>query len=65
MPKWYDCFLKGTVKILKGAVSKDHIHVIIEYRSSMSISNFVKRVKGRTSKLPQQESPESGKKYFG
>jgi putative transposase len=53
------------VTILKGAVSKDHVHMLIEYRPSLAISDFVKRVKGRTSKLLQQEFPELGKKYWG
>ncbi len=34
------------VKILKGVVSKDHVHVHIEYPPSISISNLVKRLKG-------------------
>lgn len=53
------------VKILKGAVSKDHVHMLIEYRPSMSISDFVKRVKGRTSRLLQMEYPELRKRYWG
>lgn len=53
------------VKILKGAVSKDHVHMLIEYRPSMSISDFVKRVKGRTSRMIQMEYPELRKKYWG
>ena len=35
------------VRILKGVVSKDHVHMHIEYPPKLSISNFVKRVKGR------------------
>lgn len=34
------------VRILSGVVSKDHIHMHIEYRPSLSISNLVKRLKG-------------------
>ena len=32
------------VRILKGVVSKDHIHV--EYPAKLSLSNLVKRLKG-------------------
>jgi putative transposase len=39
--------------------------MLIEYRPSLSISEFVKRVKGRTSKLLQQEYPELKKRYWG
>lgn len=53
------------VTILKGAVSKDYVHILIEYRPSMSISGFVKRVKGRSSRLLQQEFPTLQKQYWG
>jgi putative transposase len=53
------------VKILKGVVSKDHVHMHIEYSPSISISNLVKRLKGRTSIMLQKEFPELGKKYWG
>jgi len=53
------------VHILKGVVSKDHIHMHIEYAPSLSISVLVKKLKGRTSRLLQQEFPELGKKYWG
>ena len=54
------------VRILKGAVSKDHVHMLIEYRPSLSISDFVKRVKGRSSRLLQQEflSPALEREHF-
>jgi putative transposase len=53
------------VQILKGVVSKDHVHVHVEYPPSISISDLVKRIKGRTSRLLQQEFPELGKRYWG
>ncbi len=53
------------VKILKGVVSKDHVHMHIEYPPSISISNLVKRLKGRTSIMLQKEFPELGKRYWG
>jgi putative transposase len=53
------------VKIIKGVVSKDHVHMHIEYPPSLSISNLVKRLKGRTSIMLQQEFPELGKRYWG
>ena len=53
------------IRILKGAVSKDHVHMHIEYPPSKSISDIVKRVKGRTSRLLQQEYPELKKRYWG
>ena len=41
------------VRILKGVVSKDHVHIHVEYPPSKSISNLVKRLKGRTSRRLQ------------
>jgi len=53
------------VRILKGVVSKDHVHMHIEYPPSKSISDLVKRLKGRSSRLLQKEFPELGKRYWG
>jgi len=53
------------VQILKGVVSKDHVHMHIEYPPKLSISNLVKRLKGRTSRILQQEFPQLKKRYWG
>ena len=53
------------VQILKGVVSKDHVHMHIEYPPSKSISDLVKRLKGRTSRILQQEYPHLHKRYWG
>lgn len=53
------------VQILKGVVSKDHIHMHIEYRPSQDISSLVKRLKGRSSRKLQIEFPDLKKKYWG
>ena len=53
------------IKILKGVVSRDHVHMLIEYPPSKSISDLVKRLKGRTSRMLQQEHPELKKRYWG
>ena len=53
------------VQILKGVVSKDHVHIHVEYPPSTSISEIVKKLKGRTSRLLQQEFPSLGKQYWG
>ena len=53
------------VRILKGVVSKDHVHMHIEYPPSKSISDLVKGLKGRSSRLLQKEFPELGKRYWG
>jgi putative transposase len=53
------------VRILKGVVSKDHVHMHLEYPPSKSVSDLVKRFKGRTSRLLQQEFPALQKQYWG
>ena len=53
------------VRILSGVVSKGHIHMHIEYPPSVSISNLVKRMKGRASRLLQKEYTELSKRYWG
>ena len=53
------------VQILKGVVSKDHIHMHIEYPSRISISDLVKRLKGRTSRNLQREFLALKKRYWG
>lgn len=58
------CEAEG-VHILKGVVSKDHIHMHIEYRPSQDISSLVKLLKGRSSRKLQMEFPELNKRYWG
>lgn len=53
------------VRILKGAVSKDHIHMYVEYPPKLSISELVQKLKGRTSRKLQMEFPELSKRYWG
>lgn len=53
------------IEILKGVVSKDHVHLHIEYSPKASISNIVKQLKGRSSRLLQQEFPKLKKRYWG
>ena len=53
------------VEILKGVVSKDHVHIHIEYPPRTSISKLVKRIKGRSSRMIQTEYPELKKRYWG
>ena len=39
--------------------------MLIEYRPKVSISNLVKRLKGRTSRILQREYPNLKKRYWG
>lgn len=53
------------VKILNGVVSKDHIHMHIEIPPKLSISDLIKRLKGRSSRLLQKEFPQLHERYWG
>ena len=53
------------IRILKGVVSKEHVHMHIEYPPSKAISDIVKKLKGRVSRKLQQEYPELSKRYWG
>jgi len=53
------------VKILKGVVSKDHLHLHLSYSPKLSISELVKRLKGRSARLLLEEYNELRKRYWG
>jgi len=53
------------IRILKGVVSKDHVRMHIEYPPNLSISDIVKKLKGRTSRKLQMEFKELSKRYWG
>ena len=53
------------IQIIKGRVSKDHIHLYISYPPKMSVSEIVRRIKGRSSRKIQQEFPQLHKRYWG
>ncbi len=43
---------------MSGVVSKDHVDMHIEYPPRLALSDLVKRLKGRTSRLLQAEFPK-------
>ena len=53
------------VRVLKGVVSKNHVHLHIEYPPSKSLSDLVRRLKGRASRRLQEEYPALSKRYWG
>ena len=46
-------------------INKDHIHLHLNYLPSKSVSEIVKKLKGRSSRKLQQEFPELRKRYWG
>jgi putative transposase len=53
------------IKIINGVLSADHIHIFACIPPHISVSDFVKRAKGRSSRRIQQEFPSIGKQYWG
>jgi len=53
------------VQILKGVVSKDHIHLHVSYPAKLSVSDLVKRLKGRSAKILLEEFAELKRRYYG
>ena len=41
--------------IINGALSSDHVHIFVEIPPHISVSDLVRRVKGRSSRKIQQE----------
>ena len=53
------------VEIIKGVLSKDHVHMFVDIPPHVAVSDFVRRVKGCTSRKIQQEFPDLRKRYWG
>ena len=53
------------IRILKGVVNKDYIHLHLSYPPKLSISDIVKRLKGRSSRMLLSEFPELHRRYWG
>ena len=53
------------VEILKGHVSKDHVHLLVSIPPQVTISRFVQRLKGKTSFKMLNEFPHLRKTYWG
>ena len=53
------------VTIVSGALSSDHVHMFVSIPPKLSVSEVVRRVKGRSSRKIQQEFPDIRKRYWG
>ena len=53
------------IRIIKGAVSKDHVHVLVSAPPTMAPSEIMRRIKGRTSSKLFEEYPSIKKRYWG
>jgi REP-associated tyrosine transposase len=53
------------VYIVKGHVSKDHVHLLVSVPPNLAVSELVKRLKRRSSRLMLEEFGEVRKVYWG
>ncbi|MDE2570592.1 MAG: IS200/IS605 family transposase [Sphingomonadales bacterium] len=53
------------VTIINGVLSKDHVHLFVEIPPHISVSQFVQKAKGRSSRRIQQEFEYIRKRYWG
>ncbi|MBU3128731.1 IS200/IS605 family transposase [Clostridium tagluense] len=58
------CEARG-ITIVQGSIGKDHVHLLIASSPSIAPSKLVQYLKGRSSRLIQDEFPELKKKYWG
>ena len=53
------------VTIIKGAIGREHVHILVSCPPSLSVSKLVQQLKGKTSRKLQQEFQELRKRYWG
>ena len=57
--------LQHDLNILEGHVSKDHVHLLVSAPAHIAASVIMQKVKGRSSRMLQQEFPHLKKRYWG
>ena len=53
------------VQIVSGVLSREHVHMFVEIPPHIAVSDFVRRVKGRSSHRVQMEFPDLRRRYWG
>lgn len=52
-------------RIVKGVVSKDHVHILVSAPPTMAPSEIMRRIKGNTASRLFEEFPHLKKRYWG
>ena len=58
------CDAKG-ITVIRGSIGKDHVHMLLSCPTSLSPSQIMQYLKGRSSHIIQDEFPELKKRYWG
>lgn len=53
------------IKIIRGSVGKDHVHMLLSCPPKLAPSKIMQYLKGRSSKMLQEEFSELRKRYWG
>ena len=53
------------IRIMRGVISKDHVHVLVSAPPNISPSDIMRRIKGRVSRKIFEEFPHVKKRYWG
>lgn len=53
------------IRIIKGVVSKDHVHIFVSAPTTMAPSEIMRRIKGRSASKLFEEFPRLRKRYWG
>jgi len=53
------------IQIIKGVVSKDHVHIFVSATPTMAPSEIMRRIKGRSSSKLFAEFPHLRKRFWG
>lgn len=58
------CEAKG-ITIIQGSIGKEHVHILVSCPPNISPAQMLQYLKGRSSRLLQEEFKELKKKYLG
>ena len=58
------CTAKG-ITIVRGNIQPEHVHLLLSIPASLSVSQVMQYIKGRSSKKLQEDFPSLRKQYWG
>jgi putative transposase len=53
------------IRIVRGVVSKDHVHILVSAPPTIAPSDIMRRIKGNTASRLFEEFPHLKKRYWG
>lgn len=53
------------IRIIRGVVSKDHVHLLVSAPPTLAPAEIMRRIKGRTARKLFEEYPRLKKRYWG